>query len=314
MPSSFPRKPYIASRPGGLGIDERQIHIASGLRTASMSGMCVTDADAIVDNATPANQTSWTALTLVSNSARLPVPCTPVITITHGNASPTAHVAQFRFRGYDQFGVAIQEILPQITTGPTDQNDLSLQVCSKVFAYVTEVAYLLSGFQTSTTFDVGYQFIWNQVAYAAEDGGDSEIFGGANMGIGLPLRVSPYGPNLGATLDPNTDTSITDPEILSFVMINHTNSDAIVVVPSRAATTATTDEGFQVGISASGYEGCAHKIGIELDATGAGNGTFPTTAAGTDDLAHADTVSFYLNMRSSIGTGRRSGVRSSYVR
>lgn len=301
-----PSSNYDASKPGGPGIDEKQIHSGSGLRTACLSGVMSSDHDAIVDAFVPADQTTFTPMTIVTGAGRLPLPMTPAITYNHLGVSLLPKTMQFRIKGYDQFGNFITELLPQVTFTPTDDADISVQMASKVFAHISEVAYTLSGFETNDVIDVGWRFIWHESVFDDGDGGDNTSHGLRNIGIGTPVKMAPYGGALGETQQGQA-AAMKIPDILGITCYNVTNGTAIVVPPYNNGE----DAGFRVGLNAAGYQGTPHKVSLFLGEIGSA-GTFPTTAGGTDDLAEADLVIIHINARATAGTARTNSPKSSY--
>lgn len=304
---TFPRKRYDASKPGGSGYREENMHPGSGLRCAYMTGMFNQALGLIVNNQASSETATFTDLTLVTAQGRLIVPCTPVITYSHNNATPVAKEIQFRVSGFDQFGNHITETTPAITTTITVTTEESLVVLSKVFAYVSRVEFRCVGFQTSDVIDVGQRFIFDAPAF---DVAADEIFGGTNMGIGTPLRVMPYGANaLAVPIQPANSEAILWPEILSLTTINHSDTDKTSVLKPWESTVTG---GFMLGQNASGYEGCHNKVNIVIDTA---NGEDITSIAGTvDDLALTEVITFNLAIRSLMNTGRRTSGAATYRR
>lgn len=131
----------------GVGLHERQLHQASGLRNTSLNAVISTDFSGIcpligIGSAAGTGYTDWggpdygagrlasmkTALTAgygITWTGHLPVPMTPTIyLVAFGLAVPTfaasgtgeaTQVVRFRVRGIDQFGEPLEEITPPIT-------------------------------------------------------------------------------------------------------------------------------------------------------------------------------------------------------
>lgn len=285
--------------PGRLspGIQEENLHIATGLRNANLSaiissnlgGICPSTAVGTIDGSPGstslrAGATAW--------NGNLPVPMTPSLfcilvplecyTGSHGAVTFRAHAT-----GIDQFGNVIEEWTPWLTKTQTSTSQVILVTFSKVFAYVTDVVMHTSNVTGPlvSTVSCGWHTCIDPTAIQASALTDYTAFwvlGGlgptttasnldtlgswANWGVGTPIRMQPYGPS----------TPFPTPEVMGAMalIIRDRNTPAVINKAGRLApqgqlveSGAAPTTGVCIGRSASGWQGCPHKFGFFSDDT-----------------------------------------------
>lgn len=173
--------------PSGVGYREEQLHVASGLRNASIHALISTNLNGVcgdiwIGSQTGLARTEWggpqvsgvtyssmraaAAANGVAWNGHLPVPMTPTIgivanstglvTVLSAGSGTHTMIVRFRVRGLDQFGAAQEEITPEITLTTkgyaiaTDGDYFTLVHLSKVFSYVHDVEYVNYGASDGT--------------------------------------------------------------------------------------------------------------------------------------------------------------------
>lgn len=273
-----------------------------------------------------------------------------------GTGTATQYV-RFRVQGFDQFGSFIEEVTPEIQltmqglqVGSPAKVDFFHQIhLSKVFSYVSDVQYMNYGSSNGATghmaaaaglsswFWMGWMTsvdpttLYGTIARALLTPDTSlgafyltgtRPYGIGNWGIGSPLRLSPYGPS----------SPYASPEILGAVgtLLREKTTPTVLNttarLPARGQNIAGSapTAGIAVGRSASGWQGCAHKLGFFSDDSWATNkisginlsgcstraSTIPTTLAQLGE----DELQITAMLRTSIGTRRSSNPTSIYSR
>lgn len=369
--------------PSGYGYREEQLHVATGLRNSSIHALISTDLAGIVNDIPIGSQTGlarteWggpqiagttytsmraaAAAALTPWNGHLPTPMTPTIsiianstglvTVLSAGSGTATMIVQFRVRGQDQFGCAIEEITPPITLSTkgyaigTDGDYFTLIHLSKVFSYVHDVEYLNYGASDGTnghlwvtsppaTFRMGWCTVIDPVplggslatalirplAALTVDTG-TQVAGIENWGIGTPLRIAPYGPAIPfANPEYIGGTATILREKTTPTVLNTT-----VRVPGRGQTIAGSlpTAGFALGRSASGWQGTPHKLGFFSNDNWATNKISGIDLTGSSNRASdrptsyaqlgEDELQIVASIRSSIGSRRGSNPTSSYPR
>jgi hypothetical protein len=287
--------------PAGVGVTERQIHTASGLRTACIQAALgwqpnsisqTIASDSVFGGTGGAAVTDWTSLRVPGTTwnPRLPLPMTPTLTLFAQavNATPVTMTARFRLRGMGQFGETVEEVTPWLSWTWTTSTHCIIMNASRVFATLDSVEFQSTNIDKAhSAVFIGWHCIidptgveaatvdFTAVAAAWTTGGvTSNIrFLGtyANWGLGTQLMLSPYGP----------DVPYRTPEILggSAVMLRSrvTNSGAPAITLLAAAKILPVYQdvltqppaaitrvatGLAVGKAAAGWQNTPSKVGF----------------------------------------------------
>ncbi len=320
--SGISNMPQESTIPGGVGQREESLHPECGLRVVCISHMTAVDIIGLVSQlfgtSGGTSVPDWTPLTLLNNG-RMDVPMTPSIFVT--TAAPTDKFARFRFRGLDQFYAHQTEITPWLGSGPRAN---TLTPISKVFSLITSIEFQSIGYDTATSdsINIGISNVWDPVNAAD----DTENLIGAitlqfqrNMGIGIPIRITPYG----------TEDPYKHPEILGDVM-GHNPSQTLdqsglpAIASIKPLPSAGAGAGFTVGVSESGWQGATHKLGFDSSDNWAtekiplvdGSGDFrmggEVEGVASSPPRAADILEFTFMVRTASGTRRRANPKSSY--
>jgi len=287
-----------AAQQTGVGINERNLHVTTGLRTASftatveqsLGGICLTTGTTIgsVSGSTAGWGPSLRAITASAWRPNLPYPQTPVIGIfalpagTPPFALPQTQRFRVRMLGLDQFGNPIEEITPWITKSMTLASQMTFIVMSKVFSVVNDcyiatvnVSSLLSvasigwaaapdptGIESSAITDNPFAASWNAFLAGAPTTTNADFVGTeANWGVGTPLLMEPYGP----------DMPFPSPDILGAtgILLRQINTptvlNTVARLPARGQIGAggvAPTTGIAIGRSAAGFQGTPHKLGF----------------------------------------------------
>jgi hypothetical protein len=239
---------------GGIGLREEQCHAESGLRLATVNTVLRQDATVVsgalqlFGGVAGADVLEWTNLSLTSGQGRLNYPMTPVLFTF--NVVPALIYSRWRIRGLDQFHAHQTEITPWLPFSQT--HPLTVTPFSKVFSLVRQLEYQSIGVDVAAhQASVGISNVWdptNSADATNNPATSQEMFSVDNLGIGLPLRVSPYG----------VSQPYLHPEIVGNVLAyNPTQTDNAIIVPYDG-----TLSGFTVGVSAPGFQGTPHKLGF----------------------------------------------------
>jgi hypothetical protein len=252
--------------------------------------------------------TTWTPIEWTLFNGRPYIPQTPVINVT--NVPAAGKFIRIRCRGLDQFGSAIEEITPWIAI---DAVLIDTQCAlSKVFSLVSFVEYQSIGLNIATDAIVMGTSVLFDPTFVDDNPGVSiprAVVHPENLGLALPLRVSPYG-----RLDDDYEFSNLSVYGVTQSADLGANYDAWAVI-GRYDPTAAVPAGFTIGFSAPGFQGCTHKMGIHRsDGWAAKFQTLARSNAPAVDLrlggeAHvpppsraADTLKLTLYVRSRSGT------------
>ncbi|HET8784173.1 MAG TPA: hypothetical protein VFM38_00945 [Candidatus Limnocylindrales bacterium] len=323
--------------PGGVGVGERQVHAASGLRTASLTAMLTLNVNAI----TPAPVSIGTVggtdpvldWTSIKNPAtwqpRLPVPITPLLylfTLPAGAAPPFS--MRFRLTGYDQFGARKVEVTPWHEVAVWAVNNYAFMLtASQVFSYLDNVEYQCTRLDiTLSRLSVGYHTMPDHTRLEASAGIDPgngatsfrTLGTFANWGLGIPMRVEPYGPDMPYRV----------PEILGATAVllrNRTNpANTVRNVIARLPVfgdVGVGNTGLAIGHNATGYRGEPHKIGFRSSdswATKIPGIELGGSEGDADDIPDSlleigdDEILWSFQFRSTAGTLRQANPTNSY--
>lgn len=193
-------------------MQEHQLAPHTGLRLGSFSAIFSNESGKCVaynpagSGLVFAASTDWQPVA-INRGNRLPMPCTPCLTIVYSTGLMTAYVTcswQVRMTGLDQWGNHIQETLPQATVAKhanTVDTGLFIFWMSRVFSVVTKVEIRCSNatmiFAVAAV-SVGARFTWDDSKIVTQDvdfsvgGKDEEILiYNKNQGLGLPVPVNP---------------------------------------------------------------------------------------------------------------------------
>lgn len=301
--------------------------------------------------------TEWTSIRAYASiwSEHLPYPMTPFISffiVPTDTTLPSTVSVRLRVRGLDQFGNAIEEVTPWITKVMDDEDYLFAVYLSKVFSAVHDVEYMSSGVDgdsvvpsrlaigwaciidptrvESTSAKLaytailgfnGYDVVWDVLTGSTTGTTPLDLMGTeANWGLGIPLEVAPYGPAI-----PHAT-----PEVIGAyaTILREKNTPTVVMAGYRLPVIGQPINGslpvtgVAVGRSASGWQGCMHKVGfassdswgtkvlgLEFGGSSQQVGDLPTAAneVGEDELM------FNFLIRTTVGTARGSNPTSVYA-
>lgn len=309
--------PEDSPTPGGVGIREEGLHTECGMRTAQVSvtlkaqGVEMQPA-VLFGGVGSADVLEWTTVGGVLNG-RLSQPMTPMIIVSA--LVPTGKLVRVRVRGLNQFYAHQTEISPWVAAGPLITTAFPL---SKVFSLVRLFEYQSINFDIAgDVIAMGTSNIFDPINIA-DDTEDEDnavtLLHGENLGIGLPLRISPYG----------VAQPYAHPEILGDVMGHNpsqTIDDSLPAVAQIGPLTATV-AGYTVGVSADGFQGYRDKLGFDspdswttkiLKVDG---GTFrmggEVEGAASTPPRNSDILEFSFMVRTALGTRREANPKSTY--
>lgn len=346
--------------PWGVGIEEQQLHVATGLRNRSLDVVVeraiagvVATSNCIIGTADGSASTDWGTGKRAAAASWNPfmgVASTPLLSIwmVPPITSVAPHTCRVRVRlvGLDQFGNRIVETSPWLTKVIDGTHQTVLIAMSKVFSVVDDIFVMTSnvsnaggavgsgiaigwgalvdptGLEAAAITDHPIKAVWD-VWYTIVSGGATtsttiDTLGtAANWGVGLPFRVSPFGPDIphptpeimGAT--GQLLRQITTPALLN----------EIARLPARGQGSVTT--GVCIGRNASGWQGTPHKLGFFSNdswATKVSGITLTGSSSRAGDLPLAyvqhleDTLRLTAMLRTTLGTQRGDNATPSYPR
>jgi hypothetical protein len=245
--------------PAGIGEREENCHAEAGFRLANFHVITHQDATKVsgalqvFGGVGGADVLEWTELPISKvglAGGGLPYPQTPVLFTF--NAVPAALSSRWRIRGLDQFYAHQTEITPWIPFSLT--HPFTVTPFSKVFSHVFRLEYQsLSVDIAAHQAAVGITNIWDPLYVSDLTNNPAtaqEMQSLDNLGIGLPVRVSPYG----------VSQPYLHPEIMGNVLARRTGELEVdnAIIPPFDGTLS----GFTVGVSAAGWQGTPHKLGF----------------------------------------------------
>ena len=342
----------------GVGVSEEQLHVATGLRTQTITATIERNLSGIVSSsATPigtltgAASGTWGAGLRSFSSAwnpHMPYPMTPLITFFVNDAAPavfpqTVYV-RIRMTGTDQFGNRIVEVSPWLSKTMTTTSQLFVVCMSKVFATIDDCWIQTDNVKfddiaSLSQVGIGWGCLIDPTGLAAAAFADTPGFnilwglqGGVttnvdvlgtekNWGLGTPMRVSPYGP----------DIPYASPEVLGATaeLIRNLSSGALLSeiarlpVLGQQSAGALPDTGIAVGRSSPGWQGTPHKVGFFSNdgwTTKITGITLTASSTRASDIPTAfldifeDTMRFTMHLRTTLGTSRGDNATSTYPR
>jgi len=279
--------------PPGPGVNERQLHEATGLRTKHLTATISTNISGIgggtigTAGGTGSDGTWSTGLRAASatwNSA-MPVPMTPTIFVFGTpTAIPGSITVRFRVRGYDQFGMPAIEVTPFVTKSVTTTSFFTALTLSRVFSFVEDVEVMTQGVNVaSSSVTIGWHTAIDPTGAAAAAFTLTPIASAfqtaitalnvaatvtnvdmantwQNWGIGTPVRLAPYG----------KDNPFPTPEIMGAMglLLRQKNMPTVLNIAARLpvrgqlASGVAPVTGVCVGRSLTGWQGDPHKFGF----------------------------------------------------
>lgn len=336
----------------GVGVHERELHQATGLRNTQLNAVISTNLAGIfsatiipapADGAFPAVGMRGLA---ANWNAQLPVPMTPTVTLYPvPNPAALPNPVSFRLRvvGRDQFGNSIEEITPWITKTLTVTSLWCIFHLSKVFSVVDDMFVATKDFFVtpalsaialgwSTNIDptrgaaaafavTNYHGGANPWAILGSTVSNVDMLGtSANWGIGTPQLMQPFGPSmpyaspeiLGATA--TLTRQRTTPTVIN-------NTQRLPARGQRVVAGAAPTTGVCIGRSASGWQGTEHKLGFfsndnwTTKIAGIDLGGSSLRASGTptaDVQVGEDDLQIAALLRTTIGTRRGANATRIY--
>jgi len=343
-------------QPAGVGIKEENVHIGSGMRNGQLHSVITTLFNAVgegfIGNADASLMGTWPTGIRAAGGTWNPVmivPMTPSVSIV---AFPSLAVGfpqtvkvRIRMVGTNQFGVYQEEITPLISKVIDATSQWFVVNMSKVFATVDEVYVItgnISNVGTVSIASIGRHTIidpllasnfaitdhpgdatWEAARGSAIASTNLDFVGTApNWGVGTPLRVGPFGP----------DMPFPTPEIIGAmgVILREHNTPTVLnttaPLPARGQKSvagAAPVTGCCIGRSAAGWQGYMHKFGFfSTDGTpwttkiaNINLGGSSTRAGGLATLyarAGEDDLQLSAMIRSTLGTARGANATRGY--
>lgn len=341
----------------GVGLNEQNLHQSTGLRNAQLEVVLTTNVVGIVGPSTigandaPSDFGTFPAVGLSADvgstwNSTMMVPMTPSLflwPVPISAALPADVKFKVKARGKDQFGEAIEEVTPWLSTTLTTTSLFRVLTLSKVFAVVDEVYVATQGVSSlagASKAAVGWHTMIDPTRAAAANiaftgfhgGGLWTILGSAgsnvdmmgtwaNYGFGTTHLHTPYGPNV----------PFPSPEIMGAqgtVLRQKTTPTVInetAFLPARGQLVvagAAPVTGVRIGGNLAGWQGSPHKFGffsndnwttkianIELGGSSLRASDVPTT----DVMLGEDDMQFTALLHTWVSTARGTSPKKSYL-